>query len=80
MEVSGYKGIQVIFGSAASGEDEFVWTLGGWQNQDNSLTERIGGKGAELCQYAFSLEQGRKYHLMLEVEGRKIRLWVDGKC
>ncbi len=79
MEVSGYKGIQVIFGSNDSGDNEFVWTLGGWQNQDNSLTERIDGKGAELCQYAFSLEQGRKYHLMLEVTGRKIRLWVDGK-
>lgn len=77
-ELAGYRGLQVIFGS--SGErDEFVWTLGGWQNQDNSLTQRINGRGAELCQYAFTLEKGRKYRLCLEVTGRNIKCRVDGR-
>lgn len=77
-ELAGYRGLQVIFGS--SGErDEFVWTLGGWQNQDNSLAQRINGRGAELCQYAFTLEKGRKYRLCLEVTGRNIKCHVDGR-
>lgn len=78
VELAGYRGLQVIFGS--SGErDEFVWTLGGWQNQDNSLTQKINGRGAELCQYAFTLEKGRKYHLQLEITGRNIKCRVDGR-
>lgn len=78
VELEGYRGLHVIFGSRDE-ENEFVWTLGGWQNQDNSLSQRIGGRGAELSQYAFTLQKGRRYHLALEVEGRRIRLWVDGR-
>lgn len=77
-ELAGYRGLQVIFGSSSE-RDEFVWTLGGWQNQDNSLTQRINGRGAELCQYAFTLEKGRKYRLCLEVTGRNIKCRVDGR-
>lgn len=77
-ELAGYRGLQVIFGSSGE-ENEFVWTLGGWQNQDNSLTQRINGRGAELCQYAFTLEKERKYHLQLEVTGRNIKCRVDGR-
>ncbi len=76
-ELSGYRGLHVIFGSRDE-KNEFVWTLGGWQNQDNLLTQRINGRGADLSQYAFRLEKGRSYHLALEVEDRKIRLYVDG--
>lgn len=78
VELAGYRGLQVIFGSSGE-EDEFVWTLGGWQNQDNSLTQKLNGRGAELCQYAFTLEKGRKYHLQLEVTGRNIKCRVDGR-
>ncbi len=77
-ELEGYRGLQVIFGSFGE-KDEFVWTLGGWQNQDNSLTQRMGGRGAELCQYAFTLEKGRKYHLQLEITGRNVKCRVDGR-
>ncbi len=77
VELEGYRGLHIMFGSE-SDRDEFVWTVGGWQNQDNSLNQRINGRGAEICQYAYVLEKGRKYHLKLEVEGRKIKLWTDG--
>lgn len=76
-ELAGYRGLHVIFGSSGE-QNEFVWTLGGWQNQDNSLSQRINGRGAELSQYAFRLEKGRKYRLQLEVTGRKIKCTVDG--
>lgn len=78
VELEGYRGLRVIFGSSDE-QNEFVWTLGGWQNQDNSLSQRINGRGSELCQYAFSLDRGRRYHLQLEVDGRNIRCRVDGK-
>lgn len=77
-ELAGYRGIQVIFGSRDQ-RNEFVWTLGGWQNQDNSLNQRIDGRGAEISQYAFRLDRGRKYRLRLEVEGRHVKCTVDGK-
>lgn len=77
-ELAGYRGLHVIFGSSGE-QNEFVWTLGGWQNQDNSLSQRIGGRGAELCQYAFQLDKGRKYRLQLEVTGRNVKCTVDGK-
>lgn len=44
-ELAGYRGLQIIFCSSGE-ENEFVWTLGGWQNQDNSLTQRMNGRGA----------------------------------
>lgn len=78
VELEGYRGLHVIFGSSDE-QNEFIWTLGGWQNQDNSLSQRINGRGSELCQYAFSLDRGRKYHLQLEVTGRNIKCRVDGK-
>lgn len=78
VELAGYRGLQVMFGSSGE-KDEFAWTLGGWQNQDNSLTQRINGRGAELCQYAFTLDKGRKYRLQLEVTGRNIKCRVDGR-
>ena len=78
VELEGYRGLHVIFGSENE-QNEFVWTVGGWQNQDNILNQRMNGRGADISQYAFSLERGRSYHLKVEVEGRKIRLWVDGK-
>lgn len=77
-ELEGYRGLHVIFGSSGE-QNEFVWTLGGWQNQDNSLSQRINGRGAELSQYAFRLDKGRKYQLQLEVTGRHIKCTVDGK-
>ena len=78
VELEGYRGLHIIFGSENE-QNEFVWTVGGWQNQDNILNQRMNGRGADISQYAFSLEKGRTYHLKVEIDGRKIKLWVDGK-
>ena len=78
VELEGYRGLHIIFGSENE-QNEFVWTVGGWQNQDNILNQRMNGRGADISQYAFSVEKGRTYHLKVEIEGRKIKLWVDNK-
>lgn len=78
VELEGYRGLHIMFGSE-NDRNEFVWTVGGWQNQDNILNQRMNGRGADISQYAFVLDKGRTYRLKVEIEGRKIKLWVDGK-
>ena len=55
------------------------WELGAWQNLDMAVAEDINGRGSCLAQYTFSVEQGRTYELELQVDGRSIKTFVDGK-
>lgn len=77
VEEEGYRGMQITFGHKDQ-ENEFNWILGGWQNLDTFMNERISGRGSDLCQHTFSVEKNRKYRLKLVVEGRRIRTYVDG--
>jgi len=76
-EVDGWRGMQIIFGHRDD-KNEFNWILGGWQNLDTLINEKISGKGSDLCQHTFSVQKGRTYRLKLEVKGRHIRTYVDG--
>ncbi len=77
-ELRGFKGFRIGFG-CRDRENQFYWLLGGWQNQDNILGEKIHGRGSDLSQYQFSVEKGREYALELQVRGRHISTFVDGK-
>lgn len=75
-EISGYKGMKVFFGYESE-ENHFCFAMGGWQNMDLFLTQKIHGRNTDLCQYAMEVEEGREYDLEIRVEGRQITTYVD---
>ncbi|MDO4293223.1 MAG: alpha-L-arabinofuranosidase C-terminal domain-containing protein [Eubacteriales bacterium] len=77
-ELEGYRGFKIYFGEE-SGTDLLCWSVGGWQNQDTSVTQTIRGRGAELSQYLMTVEPGREYELKLQVDGRRVRTFIDGQ-
>ena len=77
-ELDGWKGFQIFFAHQDE-ENHFSWTLGGWQNQDTVVAQRIHGRGSDLSQYLMEVERGREYRLELSVRGRRIETSVDGK-
>lgn len=76
VETEGYRGFRIRFGSKDS-DNEYCWTLGGWQNQDTFIGEKINGKNSDLSQCLLTVEKNRTYDLRLEVRGRRIKTYVD---
>ena len=77
-ELEGFKGFKIYFGKNAEG-DKLEWELGGWQNQDDCLVEHTKGGSSCLSQYLFTVEKNREYELTLQLRGRSIQTFVDGK-
>jgi alpha-L-arabinofuranosidase len=77
-EDEGLKGFNIDFGFKDK-DNHFLWLLGGWQNQDTAVTERISGRNADLSQCQFSVERKREYNLRLVVKGRHISTYIDGE-
>lgn len=77
-EVEGFKGFNLVFGQKDS-ENFLSWEIGGWQNQDATLTEYINGRGACLTQNLITVERHRTYDLELQVRGRHLQTIIDGK-
>lgn len=75
-ETGGWKGFQIFFGVEEG--NQLWWIIGGWQNQDTFIGERINGRNSDLSQYLFTVENNREYNLELRIRGRKIETWVDG--
>ncbi len=74
---SGTRGFEISFG-CENRENRAIWELGGWQNQDCLVSSVVKGRGSCLTQSFFVVENNREYQLELEVEGRKIRTYIDG--
>lgn len=73
----GWKGVRICFGRQDA-DNQVVWGVGGWENQDSLLDVRTRGRGSCLTQCEFSMEDHHAYHLRLEVVGRRIRTYIDG--
>ena len=74
---NGTRGFEISFGYE-NRENRAIWELGGWQNQDCLVSSMVKGRGSCLTQSFFVVENNREYQLELEVEGRKIRTYIDG--
>ncbi len=75
---SGDKGFKLIFGK--SGDKNFIqWFIGGWQNQDSEVNAQVNGRGSCLSHNIFSVMTGVEYKLCLEIDGRKITTYINGK-
>jgi len=60
-------------------QNTFVWELGGWANNDSIVRRNINGRGSCLHQTVFSVELGQEYDCKLEVKGRQITTWINGR-
>ncbi|WNS44036.1 alpha-L-arabinofuranosidase C-terminal domain-containing protein [Paenibacillus sp. MMS20-IR301] len=77
VKLAGSRGFGIVFGLQDE-QNKLLWEIGGWQNQDTILQSVINGRGSCLTQSLFSVETGREYELVLEVDGREIKAYIDG--
>ena len=74
----GDKGFKLYFGK--SDEKNLIqWFIGGWQNQDTEVNAQVNGRGSCLDHNIFSVMTGQEYKLCLEVNGREITTYINGK-
>ena len=73
---AGRKGLKIFFGEKDE-KNRMQWEFGGWDNWDCNLTSQCAGRGSTISQKLFHVED-IEYFLELEVNGRKIRTWVNG--
>ncbi len=74
----GDYGFKLIFGK--SDDKNFIqWFIGGWANQDTEVNAQVNGRGSCLDHNIFSVFTGQEYKLCLEVCGREIKTYINGK-
>ncbi len=74
---SGRKGFKLLFGKHDD-KNHLMWEFGGWDNWDCNLTSMRNGRGSTISHRIFHVED-KEYTLSLEIEGRRIRTYVNGK-
>ena len=78
-EKEGFKGFNIIFGQKDE-QNRLYWEIGGWQNQDTTMSELISGRGSCMSQCLITVEKDREYQLELKVTGRFIETFIDGEA
>lgn len=73
-KLSGKEGFLIIFGSPGD-DTKSWWNLGGWGNTKHALEL----PGASSAQVPGKIETGRWYDVRVEVEGGKVRCFLDSK-
>ncbi|PJI95037.1 alpha-L-arabinofuranosidase C-terminal domain-containing protein [Luteimicrobium subarcticum] len=69
-----------LVGFAATGANNFFWwNIGGWTNTRQALQKADGGSAGEVKAVEnSSVTTGKTYHLKVVVDGRDIKLYMDG--
>lgn len=75
-KISGPKGFNLYFGKHDDNNQQ-IWEIGGWQNQDSLLASTVNGRTSVLTQSIFNLEPEIEHEFTLEVSGRRIRTYID---
>ncbi len=75
---AGDTGFKLIFGKTDD-KNLIQWFIGGWQNQDTEVNAQINGRGSCLDHNIFSVMTGQEYKLCLEINGREIKTYINGK-
>jgi alpha-L-arabinofuranosidase len=78
-KLSGAEGFMVMF--HVRGPDDFLWwNIGGWGNSRTVVETEEHGAKQEIGQVSdVTVESNRWYDLKLEVSGRQIRGYIDGR-
>lgn len=78
-KISGQEGFMVMF-HTLDDNNYYWWNLGGWMNQRHGVEKSVGGSKTIIGnEVAGSIETGRWYNIKIEVEGSRIRCYLDGK-
>jgi alpha-L-arabinofuranosidase len=77
-KISGAEGFLVLFRSRDA-QNYSWWNIGGWGNTRTAVERSEGGGKSESGTSNTTVETGRWYDLRLEVSGKSIRGYIDGK-
>lgn len=72
----GRKGLKIFLGRTDE-KNYILWEFGGWDNWDCNISSVVNGRGSTISHRIFHVED-IEYRLRLEVEGRRIRTYVNG--
>jgi len=75
---SGKEGFLIAFGVKDTG-NYYWWNLGGWGNTRSAVEKAVGGAKQTMAEDATKIETGRTYDARVEVRGRQVTLYLDGK-
>ncbi len=73
-KLGGAEGFLIAFGHA--GADQYWWNIGGWDNKEHGIEFNRTPVGRRV---PGSIETGRWYDIRIELAGRRIRCYLDGK-
>lgn len=76
--IAGSKGFCIHYGRSDD-QNQILWGIGGWQNQDTLINAFVSGNSAVLTQSLFTVETGVDYALNLEVHARRIRAYINNE-
>jgi len=78
-KLGGAEGFLILF-RVRDDENWYWWNIGGWGNTRHAVERSIGGSKMLACpQVAGSIETGRWYDIRIEVQGARIRCYLDGQ-
>ena len=75
---SGKEGFLIAFGVKDTG-NYYWWNLGGWGNTRSAVEKAVGGAKQTMAEDGTKIETGRTYDARVEVRGRQVTLYLDGK-
>jgi alpha-L-arabinofuranosidase len=78
-KLGGAEGFLILF-RVRDDQNWYWWNIGGWGNTRHAVERSIGGSKMLACpQVAGSIETGRWYDIRIEVQGARIRCYLDGQ-
>ncbi|WP_267892817.1 alpha-L-arabinofuranosidase C-terminal domain-containing protein [Streptomyces sp. NBRC 110028] len=75
---SGKEGFLIAFGVKDTGNYSW-WNLGGWGNTRSAVEKAVGGAKQTMTEDGTKIETGRAYDARVEVRGRQVTRYLDGK-
>ncbi|MFN3648209.1 MAG: alpha-L-arabinofuranosidase C-terminal domain-containing protein [Armatimonadota bacterium] len=78
-KLGGAEGFLIMFRNRSRG-DFYWWNIGGWQNREHAIEKGVGGGKVTLGpRVPGSVETGRWYDIRIELQGPRVRCYLDGK-
>jgi alpha-L-arabinofuranosidase len=78
-KIGGAEGFLIMF-AARDRNNWFWWNIGGWANVRHAIEKCAGGRKSEAGNSVPGrIETGRWYDIKIELEGARIRCYLDGK-
>ena len=77
-KLGGDEGFLIMFGSRDS-SNFYWWNLGGFGNTQSLIEKATGGAKTSIAASTDTITTGQTYRIKIEVKGRRIVTWLDGR-